>query len=101
MKGYPCPYLSTIQGEFLEPQPSSKPTVASGFELHPGYIALVGEQPFSGAEDEDPYDHLQEFEELYGYPRHNTGNLEVEVVSFLSHREGGAMVHPQHGKYDW
>jgi hypothetical protein len=64
MKGYPCPYLSTIQGEFLEPQPSSKPTVASGFELHPGYIALVWEQPFSGAKDEDPYNHLQEFEEL-------------------------------------
>jgi hypothetical protein len=24
---------------------------------------------------------------ISGYPRHNTGNLEVEVVSFLSHRE--------------
>jgi hypothetical protein len=35
---------------------------------------------------------------MFGYPRHNTGNLEVDVVSFLSHREGGAMVHPQRGK---
>jgi hypothetical protein len=62
MKGYPCPYLSTIHGEFLEPQPSSKPTTASSFELHPGYIALVWDQPFSEAEDEDPHDHLREFE---------------------------------------
>jgi hypothetical protein len=30
---------------------------------------------------------------VFGYPKHNTGNLEVEVVSFLSHREGRAMVH--------
>jgi hypothetical protein len=29
-----------------------------------------------------------------GYPRHNIGNLEVEVVSFLSHIEGKAMVNP-------
>jgi hypothetical protein len=64
MKGYPCPYLSTIQGEFLEPQPSSKPTTTSGFELHLGYIALVREQPFSGAENEDPHNHPREFEEL-------------------------------------
>jgi hypothetical protein len=32
-----------------------------------------------------------------GYPRHNTENIEVEVVSFISHRAGGAMVHPQRG----
>jgi hypothetical protein len=64
MKGYPCPYLSTTQGEFLDSQPSSKPTTASSFELHPGYIALVQEQPFSGAKDEDPHNHLREFEEL-------------------------------------
>jgi hypothetical protein len=37
---------------------------------------------------------------MSGYSRHNTGNLEVELVSFLTHREGGAMVHPQHGKCD-
>jgi hypothetical protein len=64
MKGYPCPYLSTIQCEFLEPQPSSKHTTASSFELDPGYIALVPEQPFSIAESEAPHDHLREFEEL-------------------------------------
>jgi hypothetical protein len=58
IKVYPCPYLSTIQGEFLEPQPSS------GFELHPGYISLVREQPFSGAKNEDPHDHLWGFKKL-------------------------------------
>jgi hypothetical protein len=35
---------------------------------------------------------------VLGNSRHDIGNLEVEVVSFLSHREGGAMVHPQHGE---
>jgi hypothetical protein len=53
MKGYPCLYLSTNQGEFLDPQPSSKPTTASGFELHPGYIAMVCEQLFNGAEKKE------------------------------------------------
>jgi hypothetical protein len=54
MKGYPCPYLSTTKGEFLEPQPSSMPTIAFVFEVHPGYIALVREQLFSEAKNEDP-----------------------------------------------
>ena len=35
---------------------------------------------------------------MFGYPRHNIGNLKVEIDAFLSHREGEAMVHPQHGK---
>jgi hypothetical protein len=64
MNGYPCPYLSTIRGEFLEPQPSSKPNTTSSFEVHPGYIALLRAQPFSGAENEDPHNHLREFEEV-------------------------------------
>jgi hypothetical protein len=37
---------------------------------------------------------------MSGYPRHDIENHEVEVVCFLSHREGGAMVHPQCGKYE-
>jgi len=64
MKSYPYPNLSTIQGEFLEPKPSSKPTITSGFKFHPSYIALVRKQSFFGAKNEDPDDHLWEFEEL-------------------------------------
>jgi hypothetical protein len=37
---------------------------------------------------------------VLGNSRHDIENLEVEVVSFLSHREGGAMVHSQHGEFE-
>ena len=35
-----------------------------------------------------------------GSSRHDIGSLAVEIVSFLSHREGGAMVHPHDREYD-
>ena len=35
-----------------------------------------------------------------GYPRHDTGSLAVEIVPFLSHGEGGTMVHPHDRKYE-
>ena len=47
-------------GEFFEPSPSS----SSNHELDPGFIAMVRKRPFSGEIHEDPYEHLQEFEEL-------------------------------------
>ena len=56
--------LSAPSGEFLEPPQSSKPIIASSFELRPGFIAMVREQPFSGYELENPYHHLREFEQL-------------------------------------
>jgi hypothetical protein len=37
---------------------------------------------------------------MLGNPRHDTRNLAVEVVSFLSHREGGALVHPDDREYE-
>ena len=56
--------LSAPSSEFLEPPKSLKPITASGFELRPGFIAMVREQSFSGFDDENPYDHLREFEQL-------------------------------------
>jgi len=56
--------LSAPSGEFLVPPQSSKPITASGFELRPGSIAMVREQPFSGYELENPYHPLREFEQL-------------------------------------
>jgi hypothetical protein len=50
--------LSAPSVEFLEPPQSSKPMIASGFELHLGFIAMVREQTFSGYELENPYHHL-------------------------------------------
>jgi hypothetical protein len=52
--------LSTPKGEFSEP---SSPA-SSGYELDPSFIAMVRKRPFSGKISEDPYEHLQEFEEL-------------------------------------
>jgi hypothetical protein len=37
---------------------------------------------------------------VLGNPRHDTENFVVEVVSFLSHREGGAMVHLHDKEYE-
>ena len=54
------PQLSTPRGEFSEPSPPS----SSSYELGPSFIAMVRKQPFSGEIHEDPYNHLQEFEEL-------------------------------------
>ena len=54
------PQLSTPMGEFSEPSPSS----SSNHELDPCFIAMVRKWPFSREIHEDPYEHLQEFEEL-------------------------------------
>jgi hypothetical protein len=36
----------------------------------------------------------------FGNPRHDIGSFAVEIVSFLSHGEGGEMVHPYDRKYE-
>ena len=52
------------KGELLEPPPSSHPILIDGYELRSAFIAMVREQTFSGEEDENPYVHLREFEQL-------------------------------------
>ena len=52
------------KGELLEPPPSSHPILTDGYELRPTFIAMVQEQSFSRLEDENPYTHLREFEQL-------------------------------------
>ena len=56
--------LSAPKGEFVEPPQSLKPITASNFELHPGFIAMVREQTFSGYDNENPHHHLREFVQL-------------------------------------
>jgi len=62
MKPIPTQNLSASKGEFLEPP--SKQNLSSSCELHPGLIAMVQAQPFSGHDNEDPCNHLQELEEM-------------------------------------
>ena len=54
--------LSAPKGEFVEPPQSSKPIIASSYELHPSFITMVQEQAFLGWDYENPYHHLREFE---------------------------------------
>ena len=56
--------LSPPKGEFIEPLQSSKPIIASSYELCPSFIAMVREQAFLGLDCENPYHHLREFEQL-------------------------------------
>jgi hypothetical protein len=56
--------LSAPKGEFVEPPQSLNPIIASSYELHPSFIAMVQEQIFLGLDYENPYHHLREFEQL-------------------------------------
>ena len=47
----------------LEPPKSSKPILASGYELRLCVINMVQEQSFLGEDNENPYSHLNEFEQ--------------------------------------
>ena len=57
--------LFAPKGEFIELTQSLNPITASSYKLHPGFIAMVQEQTFSGFSYENPYHHLREFEQLY------------------------------------
>ena len=56
--------LSAPKGEFVEPPQYLKPITTSIYELRPSFEAMVREQAFSGLDYENPYTHLQEFEQL-------------------------------------
>ena len=53
--------LSAPKGEFLEPPQSSKPIIASSYELHPSFISMVWEQTFLGLDQEN---HIITYENL-------------------------------------
>ena len=44
--------LSVPKGKFVEPPQSSKPIIASSYELCPGFIAMFLEQTFLGLDYE-------------------------------------------------
>jgi len=60
----PIQHPSASKGKFLEPPPLSKPNPSSGCGLHPGLIAMVWAQPFSGHDNENPFHHLHKFKEM-------------------------------------
>jgi hypothetical protein len=56
--------FSALEGKYLEPATSSQPIVAEGYEIHPNFISLVKELNFARGLDENPYKHMQDFEEI-------------------------------------
>jgi hypothetical protein len=56
--------FSAPEGKYLEPATSSHPIEAEGYEIHPDFISLVREMNFAESLDENPYKHLQDFEEI-------------------------------------
>jgi hypothetical protein len=56
--------VSAPEGKDLELATSLHPIEAEGYEIHPDFISLVGELNFAGGLDENPYKHLQDFEEI-------------------------------------
>jgi hypothetical protein len=61
----PIYYFSAPEGKYLEPPTSSHPIKAEGYEIRPDSISLVTELNFTKGLDENPYKHLQDFEEIY------------------------------------
>ena len=49
----------------LEPPKSLEPILTLGYELCPYFIKLIRDKSFSGEGSENPYSHLQEFEQTY------------------------------------
>ena len=47
----------------LEPPESSKPILTPGYELRSCLINMIQDQSFSSEDDENPYSHLNEFEQ--------------------------------------
>jgi hypothetical protein len=64
MKPIAIQNLSLQRANSLSHHFLKKPKFSSSYELHPGLIAMVRAQSFSGLENENPCHHLQEFEEM-------------------------------------
>jgi hypothetical protein len=56
--------FSALEGKYLEPATLLYPIEAERYEIHPDFISLVRELNFNGGLDENPYKHLQDFEEI-------------------------------------
>jgi hypothetical protein len=56
--------FSAPEGTYLEPATSLHPIDAEGYEIRPDFISLVRELNFARGLDENPYKHLQDFEEI-------------------------------------
>ena len=96
--------LSAPTGEFLEPPPSEHPILSSGYELCPDLIAMVQEFSFSGLNGENPYHHLQEFEQMcscYAFAGMTHDTFRWKLFPLFSYRGGETMVHKECAECEW
>ena len=63
MDSTPIYQYTAAMSAHLEPPKSLEPILTPGYELHPCFIKLIRGQSFSGEGNENPYSHLQEFEQ--------------------------------------
>jgi hypothetical protein len=56
--------FSAPEGKYLEPATSSHHIEAEGYEIRPDFISLVRDLNFARGLDENPYKHLQDFEQI-------------------------------------
>jgi hypothetical protein len=56
--------FSALEGKYLEQATSSHPIIAEGYEICLNFISLVRELYFARGLYENPYKHLQDFEEI-------------------------------------
>jgi hypothetical protein len=52
------------EGKYLKPATLLHPIDVEGYEIRLDFISLVRELNFAGGLDENPYKHLQDFEEI-------------------------------------
>jgi hypothetical protein len=56
--------FSSLKGKYLKPATSLHPIKAEGYEIRLDCISLVRELNFAGGLDENPYKHLEDFEDI-------------------------------------
>jgi hypothetical protein len=56
--------FSAPEGKYLEPATLLHPVEPEGCETHPDFVSLVRELNFARGLGENPYKHLQDFEEI-------------------------------------
>jgi hypothetical protein len=93
-----------INSEFHEPPPLSKPNRLSSYELHPSLIAMVRALPFSGHDDDNPCQHLLDFEEMcscLSISDMTQETLRWKLFSFFLMGRAKTMVHRRCRKHEW
>ena len=63
LESTPIYQYATPTSACLEPLESSKPILTPGYELRSCLINMIQDQSFSSEDDENPYSHLNEFEQ--------------------------------------